>query len=250
MNDRLGIAITTYNRRDFVVGLCAAIRLFTESTYDLVVCDDGSSDGTVDALKNCGEIVIGGRNGGIARNKNRGLWYLLTQTRADSIILFDDDVVPDSAGWDLEWIKSTAKFGHVNFSFPLYREYIVSGSGKADDPGLTTQICGCALGFSRPAIASIGFMDLRFGRYGHEHSDLSFRALRAGFGGMRGENGADLFYVIDGGLRPLEAKSSGTPEEAQRNGELLAQFGRDQIYRHAWNNDVERTDFLSETVPL
>lgn len=247
---RLGVAITTYNRADLVVGLCGAIRLLTEAPCDLVVCDDGSADETPRALRELGETVIGGRNGGVARNKNRGIWYLLTKTKADIILLLDDDVVPNERGWDREWIRGVSNFGHLNFSFPLYRHHIVSGSATADDPALTPMICGCALGFTREALASVGFMDLRFGRYGHEHSDLSFRSLRAGFGGKQSEDGRDLFYVIDGCLTPLEAKSFSSAEDMQRNGELLLELGKDSIYRHAWRNDKERSAFLSEVEPL
>lgn len=250
MMQRLGIAITTFNRRDIVTSVCAAIKLFTQTPYDLVICDDGSNDGTIDSLKMVGETVIGGKNGGIARNKNRGIWYLLTRTKADVILLLDDDVLPAGLGWEGEWLDGVARFGHVNLSYPLYRGHIVSGSATVDDPGLSPLICGCALAFSREVIASIGYMDLRFGRYGHEHSDLSFRALRAGFGGQKDECNRDLFYVIDGGLRTLDAQSSGTPEEAHRNAELLARLGSEPIYRHAWRDDNERAEFLSEVVPL
>lgn len=249
MVERLGIAITTYNRRNQVVGLSAAIRLLASTPIDLVICDDGSSDNTVKTLLSVGETVIGGRNGGIARNKNRGIWYLLNRTKADAILLLDDDVLPVIHGWEQEWLSAVEHYGHVNFSYPSYRHCVVSGSATAADPALATMICGCALAFSREVIASLGFMDPRFGRYGHEHSDLSFRAVRAGYGGFNA-NGETLFCVIDGGLEDHAGVSSGTHEDVERNGRLLAELGSDPIYRHAWRDDVERAEFLSELRPL
>lgn len=251
MTPRLGIAITTFNRRDLVTGLCAAIRLFTKAPYDLVICDDGSSDGTVEVLKSLGETVIGGRNGGIARNKNRGIWYLLNQTHADVILLLDDDVVPGGWEWERDWIDASIAFGHVNYPLPHRRENGVIYTAAA--PALVELIRGCALAFSRGALTSIGFMDPRFGRYGHEHSDLSFRAVHAGFGGhVRTINGQEhtLFYVVDGGLTVRAAESSGTSEERAANLKLLGALRKEQIYRHAWRDDTERAEFLSEITPL
>lgn len=246
---RLGIAITTYNRREMVINQIAKIRELTTSSFELVICDDGSTDGTRELLEAQKEHVVTGANLGIAWNKNRGIFYLLHVMCCDVILLLDDDILPINVGWEREWIDAATRWGHVNQAHPAFRNTIVSGRLTAAEPGLASMIPGWALAFSRTAIAEIGYFDLRFGRYGHEHSDMSFRALRAGHGGITiSDSNAPraLFYVIDGGLEGVTSVTSGTNADLEKNAKLLTLLGKDQIYRHAWRNDSERELFLSE----
>ncbi|GLR68068.1 hypothetical protein GCM10010909_27490 [Acidocella aquatica] len=246
---RLGIAITTFNRRELVVDLAVKIRALTSGPHELVVCDDGSTDGTAQTLRAMGVRVIGGTNRGIAWNKNRGIYYLLHVSQCDVIILLDDDIVPVTPGWEVEWIEAAWRYGHVNHAHPAYKNSLVAGALTAADPGLASTIPGWALAFNRFILASIGYMDVRFGRYGHEHSDLSFRALRTGHGGITVQEAAGqkaLFYVIDGGLRGVPSVTSGTPEELQANGRLLMELGAEPVYRHVWREDAQMRAFLAE----
>jgi hypothetical protein len=244
---RFGIAITTYNRKDMVVAQIEALRRLTVVPFDLVVCDDGSSDGTGAAMAACDVTTIGVTNRGIAWNKNRGLYYLLHVQHCDVILLLDDDIIPTVQGWERAWIDAAWRYGHVNYARPAFRASQIEGTGG--DPKLASMVPGVALAFSRVALAQIGYFDVRFGRYGHEHSDMSFRAVRAGFGGIRvqsAQGGISYFYVIDGGLAMLPSASSGTPEDLARNGRLLSDISNDPIYRHAWPDDFTRDVFLGE----
>lgn len=245
---RFGIAITTLNRRALVLEQVAKIRSLTTMPFELVICDDGSSDGTVEVLRAQGERVIGGVQRGIAWNKNRGIFYLLNVANCDVVLLLDDDIIPIAKGWEREWVEAAQLWGHVNQAHPAYRGSVVRGALTAADPGLAGTIPGWALAFSRIALAGIGYFDIRFGRYGHEHSDLSFRAVRAGFGGVEIEqNGASqtLFYVIEGGLAGVPSKTTGTSEDLETNARLLGELGKEQIYRHAWRDDAGMADFLA-----
>jgi hypothetical protein len=244
-----GIAITTFNRRKLLMDLIAELKKLTQTPFELVVCDDGSQDDTVEVLRQSGITVIGGTNRGIAWNKNRGLYYLINVVRCDVVLLIDDDVMPICAGWERPWIEATCRYGHVNLGHPNHPETVLAGNGSAADPALATLIAGWAFSCSRQMLPQVGYLDLRFGRYGHEHSDFSFRAVRAGFGGIvvgNGQSSQTLFFVVDGGLRAVPTVSSGTQEELNTNARLLAELGKDQIYRHAWRNDAEMGAFLAE----
>jgi glycosyltransferase involved in cell wall biosynthesis len=245
----IGIAITTYNRCDLVSELVSSIRVSTGAPFNIVICDDGSTDNTVLRLREFGETVITGKNHGIAWNKNRGIFYLMHMAKSDVILLLDDDVLPVHYGWENEWMEAAQRFGHVNYSLPDYRHTLIAGECTSTTPGLTEMICGCALAFRHDVLASLGYMDPRFGRYGHEHSDLSIRAVRAGHGGLlvtEGDAQRMMFYVIDGGLSSRQAPTTGTPDEVSANGHLLALVANDSIYRHAWRDDMERAELLSE----
>ena len=246
---RLGIAVTTFNRCATIADLMVDLERFTSIDFDLVISDDGSTDGTPSLLSAAGCPTILGSNRGIAWNKNRGLYHLLNFTHADVILLIDDDVVPRLHGWEQEWIEATIRYGHVNFLPSHLRRYLLTGTCRAADPGITHIVGGQCLGFTREALLNVGFFDPRFGKYGHEHSDVSFRCLRAGFGGVRRDNGPEptaYFYAIDSGLDLRDVPSNADTDCLKRNGALLAEVAQDAVYRLPWRNDSERIAFTSD----
>ncbi len=226
-----------------------AIGLLTKSDYKLVICDDGSSDNTVSELKKRSITVLGGRNKGIAWNKNRGLFYLTNIVRSKTIILMDDDVIPTKSCWDLDWIYACDRVGHINFIPPHYNSLTKSREKTPEKLGIGGMIGGMIMAQSADALASVGYMDTRFGRYGHEHSDFSFRFLRSGFGGFYYINDGikkSYFYLIDGGVNLRKSESHGNKDDLERNAKLLAKLAGESIYRAPWQTDGERMDFLSE----
>jgi glycosyltransferase involved in cell wall biosynthesis len=246
---RLGVAITTYNRSRTIIDLLARLERFTSVDFDLVISDDGSTDGTADMLRGARFSAILGPNRGIAWNKNRGLFHLMNRTSADIILLMDDDVLPCVHGWEQEWIAASREYGHVNFAPAHLRHHVLTGACRAADPGITHIVGGQCLAFTREALLNIGYFDPRFGKYGHEHSDVSFRCLRAGFGGVRRDNGPEpsaYFYVIDSGLELRDVPSNSDIESLERNGALLHAVAGDPIYRLPWRNDAEMVVFLSD----
>ncbi|WP_084440634.1 glycosyltransferase family 2 protein [Acetobacter nitrogenifigens] len=253
MGKKLGIAITTYNRIDNLLKQIDLIERLSVSDIELVVCDDGSDDETIATLAERGVMTIGGVNRGIAWNKNRGVFYLFNYTDVDAVILMDDDVMPRIHGWDAEWFEAATLYGHVNYVPGSMAPYVIGGGLTAEDVGLSPVVGGMCMGVSREAFARVGFMDVRFGRYGHEHSDYSFRYVRAGYGGFvkTAEKGPmTYFYVIDGGVRLANLPSTGTPEEASKNNELLAKVANDPVHRMPWKDDEGRDAFLAEFEPM
>lgn len=246
---KLGIAVTTYNRRASILDLIGRLERFTSIEYDLVIGDDGSTDGTSDLLAELRTHSVRGRNKGIAWNKNRGLFYLMNLTSVEVILLLDDDVMPDTHGWEQEWIAAARNFGHVNFVPAHLRTHVLTGGCRAADPGITHVVGGQCLGFTRAALLHVGYFDPRFGQYGHEHSDVSFRCLRAGFGGARRRVGPEpnaYFYVIDSGLTLRDVPSNSDFASLERNAALLGEVAGDPVYRLPWRDDAEMSEFLGE----
>lgn len=224
--------------------------MLTIQPFDLVICDDGSDDGTVRALKALDEIVIGGTNGGIARNKNRGLWYLLNKTKCDVIFLLDDDVFLECKAWDIDWKNACIKYGHINYLLSRYWAFVVDGDGTVDSPALSGHLSGAVIGFRRDVIAGVGYFDPRFGRYGNEHTDLTIRTIRSGYGGLDDPERGLLFRCMNTAIGIFDTDSHGSRVDIEESGKIWRAIGREQIYRHAWRDDVEREKFLQETVPL
>jgi hypothetical protein len=248
---RLGIAITTYNRRAMLQAQIETLHRLTTCTFDLVVCDDGSADDTVAAMAARGIPTIGGVNRGIAWNKNRGLFYLREIRGCEVILLLDDDVLPGHEGWERGWIEAVRRHGHINYMYA--GPEILSGANTPEDPGVSHRLLGACIGFSRAVLGYVGYMDTRFKGYGHEHTELTRRAIRAGFGGYIQVTDGTIerrFYSIDGGLLLQSAVSHANPDSIAANERILDNSDNEPIYRHAWRNEEEYELLRAEMSPL
>lgn len=243
---KLGIAITTFNRAEHLLKQINFIRQFSLGEYELVVCDDGSTDNTVEMLEQADVSYISSGNKGIAWNKNRGLYYLANYTSCDVFLLLDDDILPCMYGWDVEWCKGAQLHGHINYVSDFVKSKVVFGRCTAHNPGLCPVVQGTALAMSREAFQFIGYMDSRFGRYGHEHTEYTNRYVKAGFGGIIRNDSTNLYAIMDSGLELNHLPSSGSLKEAKKNEHLLSKLSKEPLYRHPWFNDQEKQDFLKE----
>ena len=91
MTASLGIGIVTFNRSDVLLETLNRVRAHTSTPCIVVVADDGSDDGTADALRAQQITVATGPNMGIAWNKNRALFQLGAVMQCDAVILLEDD---------------------------------------------------------------------------------------------------------------------------------------------------------------
>ncbi|CAI3936821.1 glycosyltransferase family 2 protein [Commensalibacter communis] len=243
---KLGIAITTYNRAEHLLKQIGLIRKFCLGNYELIVCDDGSSDNTIELLEKEEVSYISSENKGVAWNKNRGIYYLANYTSCDAFLLLDDDILPCMYGWDVEWRQGALLHGHVNYISDFVNAPIVFGRCTAHNPGLCGLVQGAALAISREALQFVGYMDNRFGRYGHEHTEYTNRFVKAGFGGIIREDQTMLYAIMNSGLEMNYLPSSGSLEEAKKNEHLLNELGNEPLYRFPWFNEQQRQEFLSE----
>jgi GT2 family glycosyltransferase len=91
------VVVPTYNRRAGVLRLLEALaqQRYPAPSFEVVVVDDGSSDGTVEALRRATvpfrlTVVEQAQNAGPAAARNRGV----AEARGRLIVFLDDDVVP------------------------------------------------------------------------------------------------------------------------------------------------------------
>lgn len=243
---KLGIAITTFNRAEHVIKQIQLIRKFSLGEYELIICDDGSSDNTIDLLDKEDVSYISGKNKGIAWNKNRGLYYLANYTSSDVFLLLDDDILPSMYGWDVEWCQGALLHGHINFIASYVKKHLVFGDCRANNPGLSPLVQGAAIAINREILPLVGYIDNRFGRYGHEHTEYTNRIIKTGFGGIIRKDNTMLYAVMDSGLELLNLPSNGSIEEAKKNEPLLYQLSKEPIFRQPWFSEQERQEFLFE----
>ena len=94
----ISVVIPTYNRRDILAKCLRSLETqkpcFEFDDYEVVVVDDGSTDGTPDWLRSSAETfprvrLIEQCHGGPAEGRNRGV----THARGDVIVFIDSDLV-------------------------------------------------------------------------------------------------------------------------------------------------------------
>ena len=247
----IGVGVTTYNRKWKLEETLARLRAVTPEPFDLVIADDGSSDGTVEYLAGTGLDFVTGRNRGVAWNKNRAL-YALFHRGHDAIVLLEDDAFPAEAGWLTTWAEAALRYDHVNYAgewFPP--EVFLRGDGSLDDPFVTTVSTAQVTAFSRRAIERVGYFDTRFRGYGHEHVDLTQRMIRDGMGGTwhpsPGEGGHEYEYLsLAEGMQPTADSSFADQGQVDANAALFALMRDEPLRREPWQDAAERAVLLAE----
>lgn|GEM_PF-2190419 len=247
---RIGIGVVTYNRRDVLAATVDRVhRLTRHLDVEFVVADDGSTDGTLDWLRDNDVPVIRGVNMDVAWNKNRAL-YLLAEIRGcEAVILLEDDTQPNKPGWEAEWIEAARLWGHANFAEPRLAEHFVSGAGTAADPFRSVHFTAQCSVFSRESLLYGGFYDSRFRGYGHEHVEHTRRLVRVGFGGTeRWVDGAEevRYVLLTGDLTVAPVASFQDAEQVERNLQIAQALMGEQGYRAPWRDDKELKQFRAE----
>ena len=250
MQLRVGIGIITFNRKNLLAETVARVRGMTRHPHvDLVVADDGSTDGTLEMLREHNVPVVTGVNMGIAWNKNRALFLLAQMLNCDIAILLEDDTHPAREGWETEWMEGARRWGHVNYAGPWMKHQFISGAGTAADPVLSGVVTAQCSSYTREALMFGGYFDPRFRGYGHEHVEHSRRLIRVGYGGTDDVvDGREkvVFKLIDGNVAAQDAPSYGNPAEIQRNLAIATQAMGERSYRAAWANETEMRQFRAE----
>lgn len=213
-NGKIGVGITTHNRRDvFLKGLEHQKRFLPEGAK-LVVIDD-ASDQPVE-----GATFRFEKNAGIASGKNKCLELL---EDCEHVFLFDDDCHPIMADWWKPYVESDEP--HLMYLFKDFRHARI---GDAEDVYQDEYIKalshprGCMIYLHRSAIDAAGGMDTGYARWGFEHGDLSNRIHNLGlttFPYMDIPNSRALFYSAD-----FEQAVESTVKGDER-GAYIAKFG-------------------------
>jgi glycosyltransferase involved in cell wall biosynthesis len=251
MSFSVGIGIVTYNRKMILSETIDQVRAFTrQPNAALVVADDGSSDGTLEMLRDKQVPMITGVNMGIAWNKNRALFLLSHMLNCDTVILLEDDTQPNRSGWEATWMRAAQRWGHVNFAGDWLREFFHSGMGTVDDPVRSHVVTAQCCAYSRAALTFGGYFDPNFRGYGHEHVEHSRRLVRVGYGGAEEwVNGQErvLYHLIKDDLIVVSSHSYYNKSQEERNLQLARQLMAIQGYRSPWGNDAELRQFRAET---
>lgn len=106
--------IPTYNRRQLVVRAIQSALAQTRAVEEIIVIDDGSTDGTGEALAaEFGDRIVYVRqaNAGVSTARNRGM--AMARGRYFALLDSDDEWLPEKTARQVEWLETHADFGMV-----------------------------------------------------------------------------------------------------------------------------------------
>ncbi len=199
----VSIVILTFNQLDKTGDCIESIRRHTPEPHEIIFIDNGSTDGTLDRLRElcaCNEnytLIANGENRGFAAGCNQGI----EAAKGEYVLLLNNDVVvtKDWLGGLLECLRLTPNAGIVG---PMTNNI----SGIQQVPGVNyasvseldafaaefrdrnrhqripfRRIVGFCMLFRKSLTDEIGLLDESFGTGNFEDDDLCLRAAIAGY---------------------------------------------------------------------
>ena len=97
--NKVAIIILTWNKKEYVLTLLGCIKELDYKNYDVIVVDNASEDGTVEALRKSYpdvHIIVNSENLGGTGGFNTGMKYALGKDVYDYLWLLDNDVEVDT----------------------------------------------------------------------------------------------------------------------------------------------------------
>ena len=98
--NNIAVVICTYNKREYVMDCIESVFKSNYSSFDLIVVDNASTDGSVEAVsEKYGEkltLLVNDENKGGSGGFNRGMAFAMEKKQYKYIHLLDDDVIVDT----------------------------------------------------------------------------------------------------------------------------------------------------------
>ena len=183
---KISVVVCTYNGAATLDDCLQGIARLRYPNHEVLVVDDGSTDGSAALARKHGVRVISTPNRGLSSARNTGAAH----TDGDVIAYIDDDATPDP-----DWLTYLARgFEQSEVTGAGGPNVLPPGSGSvatcvANAPGGPTHVLlndtdaehlpGCNLAVRRSAFDAIGGFDERF-RVAGDDVDLCWRLLDAG----------------------------------------------------------------------
>lgn len=187
---KLSVITLTLNKLDYTKNFIASLSKYT-SDYELIIVDNGSTDGTVEYIKSKPEIKLiqNNENLGFSKGNNQGIEI----AQGEYIAFLNNDILlyPD-------WFESCKRVfecekagfvspRHINPHYDntnpqKYVKYFQSlRYGKPYEKSFDECVFSCVV-TKRDVINDIGVFDENFYPAFFEDNDLKYRAIEAGYG--------------------------------------------------------------------
>ncbi len=177
------IVVSTYNRLPYLKNCLASLLDLDFYNYEIIVIDDGSTDGTGEYLDGLKEerikVFHNERNLGLSLGRDKGIEL----SRYDIIAFTDDDCQADRF-----WLsRLTERFaddrvglaiGQVFYRAQNYRGYFperLVSNPQAKWP------MGCNIAYRKKVFSQVGNFDPAYFFYNNEDSEMAIRAISGGW---------------------------------------------------------------------
>jgi hypothetical protein len=172
------LMITTYNRKENLKKMIDSwvVTKSEKINWKLIIADDGSTDGTIDYIKN---LKVDNVDIILIENKRRGVHHQTNQLIKKALefnfdfgFKCDDDILFLKKDWDIEYYRTavSSQYYHLIFNDINYKSAIGEN------------IQGALWTFNKNVLEDAGYYDLNnFNLCGYGHVDYSTRCCRAGY---------------------------------------------------------------------
>ncbi|MBU5350257.1 glycosyltransferase family 2 protein [Paenibacillus lautus] len=191
---KTSIIIPTFNGKDLLKDCIYSIKRHTKEPFEIIVVDNGSSDGTVDICRQEGITFISlASNVGFPAACNKGLKI----ATGDTILLLNNDVIV-TRNWLQNMLNCLNSETNIGIVGPLTN--YASGKQQIDMPYTSLEemssqlnepdakkwlqverIVGMCFLFKRELMDRIGLLDERYSPGHFEDDDYCYRARNAGY---------------------------------------------------------------------
>ena len=184
---RVSVVVCTYNGSRNIRGCLEGLSRLNYSNFEVIVVDDGSTDGTPDIVSECDVRLIRTENRGLSSARNTGM----RAATGDIVAYIDDDAYPD-AHW-LMYLAATfgstkhAGVGGPNIAPPddgPIADCVANAPGGPMHVLLSDReaehIPGCNMAFRTECLEAIGGFDPQF-RVAGDDVDVCWRLRECGW---------------------------------------------------------------------
>lgn len=242
---KTSIVILTYNKLEYTQQCIESIRKYTApESYEIIVVDNRSTDGTVEWLSNQNDIktILNNDNLGFPKGCNQGIEI----STGDNVLLLNNDTIVTHNWLDnlLNCLYSNEKIGAVGpvtnsaayyQSIPVNynsieemidfaRTYNIPNPSQWEE---RIKLIGFCLLVKREVINKIGLLDELFSPGNYEDDDYSFRILNAGYKLILCK---DTFIHHFGSVSFKENQSSFISLLQQNKDKFIRKWGFDPVY--------------------
>jgi GT2 family glycosyltransferase len=185
------IIILTWNRLELTQRTLKSVFANTTVPFRLIVVDNGSSDGSIEWLREMPQdhplcqsydFIFNDRNMGVAGGRNQGMKLSNEKYNDDWVAILDNDVeVP--AGWlaEAQDIMSANSQLFIGVNAEGVKYPLIKRCGKEFQFKERGNAGGACLIIPKKLFGDIGYFTIEYRLYGEEDSDYSWRARCKGW---------------------------------------------------------------------